>query len=197
MAIGVFGGSFDPPHVAHVLAAAYALSVGDFQRLLVVPVYAHAFDKRLASFEDRVRMCELAFGEMPRIEVSRIESELERPSRTLTTLEALSQAYPGEPLRLVIGSDLLSEAERWHRFDEIKRIAPLFVVGRAGHDPPDRGIELPPVSSTLVRRLLSTPGADAERALEALVPRRVLDYARREGLYAHQSSPADSPLNGP
>jgi nicotinate-nucleotide adenylyltransferase len=197
MAIGVFGGSFDPPHVAHVLAAAYALAVGDFERLLVVPVYAHAFDKRLESFEDRARMCELAFGDMPRIEISRIESRLERPSRTLATLEALAQTYPGVPLRLVIGSDLLSEAERWHRFDEIKRIAPPFVIGRSGHDPPDRGIELPPISSTRVRQLLATAGADAERELEALVPRRVLDYARQAGLYAHQSSPAVRPLNGP
>ena len=197
MAIGVFGGSFDPPHVAHVLAAAYALAVGDFERLLVVPVFAHAFDKRLESFENRVQMCELAFADMPRIEISQIESQLERPSRTLGTLEALARAYPGVPLRLVIGSDLLNEAERWHRFDEIKRIAPPFVIGRAGHEPPERGVELPPVSSTRVRQLFAISGAEAERELEALVPRRVLDYARREGLYAHSSPPADRLLNGP
>ena len=58
--LGVFGGSFDPPHVAHVMAAAYALSAGAFDRLLVVPVFAHAFDKRLESFEHRVKLCELA-----------------------------------------------------------------------------------------------------------------------------------------
>jgi len=67
--LGVFGGSFDPPHVAHVLAASYALAVGNFERLLAVPVYRHAFDKKLASFEHRVAMCELAFAELPRVEV--------------------------------------------------------------------------------------------------------------------------------
>lgn len=209
MALGVFGGSFDPPHVAHVLSAAYALAVGDFERVLVVPVFAHAFDKRLESFEHRVRMCELAFSALPGVEVSRIESELERPSRTLSTLEALSRVYPGVPLRLIIGSDLLSEAERWHRFDQVKRLAPPFVIGRSGapsseaprvagkHEPADYGIELPPVSSTRVRQLLLGSGEAVERELEALVPRAVLDYVRREGLYAHQSSPAVKPLNGP
>jgi nicotinate-nucleotide adenylyltransferase len=190
MAIGVFGGSFDPPHVAHVLAAAYALAVGDFERLLVVPVFAHAFDKKLAPFEDRVRLCELAFADLPRVEVSRIEEQLERPSRTLATLQAIERAYPGKPLRLVIGSDLLLEAERWHRFDEVARLAPLFVVGRAARGPTERGqgergIELPPVSSTRVRELFANAGdANFERELASLVPRRVLDYAREQALYS-------------
>jgi nicotinate-nucleotide adenylyltransferase len=159
-------------------------------------VYAHAFDKRLEGFEDRVKMCELAFADLRRVEVSRIESRLERPSRTLATLEALAQSLPGVQLRLVIGSDLSSESERWHRFDEIKRIAPPLVIGRAGHEPPKSGVELPPVSSTHVRELLATGGPDAERELELLVPRAVLDYVRREGLY-HSSSTSGKPSNGP
>jgi nicotinate-nucleotide adenylyltransferase len=184
MAIGVFGGSFDPPHVAHVFSAAYALAVGDFERLLVVPVFAHAFDKKLAAFEHRVRMCELAFADLPSVEVSRIEERLERPSRTLSTLQAIEREDPGKPLRLVIGSDLLLEAERWHRFEQVVRLAPLFVVGRAGSGQPERGIELPAVSSTRVRELLASSGnPNLERELESLVPRRVLEYARRERLY--------------
>lgn len=197
--LGVFGGSFDPPHVAHVLAAAYAASVGDFERVLVVPVYAHAFDKRLVSFEHRVAMCQHAFSDIARVEVSRVEERLPLPSRTLQTLEALGREYPGYALRLIIGSDLLSEAERWHRFDEVARLAPLFVIGRAGRPHAGPSVDLPPVSSTRVRELLAEPGSDAAREeLSWLVPRRVLDYARSELLYTQLSSvPPGSPLNGP
>ena len=195
--LGVFGGSFDPPHVAHVMAAAYALSMGAFERLLVVPVYEHAFDKRLESFEHRVKMCQLAFEDLQRIEVSRLESELSRPSRTLNLLEALGRRYPGHALRLVVGADLLGEVQRWHRFDEVSRLAPLFVIGRSGSSHSVPGVELPAVSSTRVRALFADASPAARAELELLVPRRALEYARAEGLYAHSSSPDGSPLNGP
>lgn len=197
--LAVFGGSFDPPHVAHVLAATYALTVGAFERLLVVPVYAHAFDKKLSSFDHRVTMCELAFSELPHVQVSRIEERLAVPSRTLATLEALAREFPNHELRLVIGSDLLAEAEHWHRFDAIVQLAPLFVVGRTGHAG-SAGIQLPPVSSTRVRDLFRAHADPAARdELGWLVPRKVLAHAEGHGLYAAQKSsvPPGSPLNGP
>jgi nicotinate-nucleotide adenylyltransferase len=185
MRLGVYGGSFDPPHVAHVLLAAYALSVGHFDRLLVVPVFSHAFDKNLVAFEHRVKMCELAFAPFSAVEVSRIESELPTPNRTLFTLEALAQRYPGAEMSLLVGTDVLAEASKWHAFDAIVRLAPLFVVGRTGAEVAGaRRVNLPPVSSTRVRELLSRGDApDAVEELAALVPAAVLDYARAERLY--------------
>ena len=73
----------------------------------------------------------------------------------------------------------------------------LFVIGRSGSSHSVPGVELPAVSSTHVRALFSQPGAAARAELELLVPRRALDYARAERLYAHSSSPDGSPLNGP
>jgi len=60
--VAIYGGSFDPPHVSHVLAAVYALKIAGFERVLVVPVFEHAFHKQLTPFEHRTRMCELAFA---------------------------------------------------------------------------------------------------------------------------------------
>jgi nicotinate-nucleotide adenylyltransferase len=184
MRLGVYGGSFDPPHVAHVLLAAYALAVGEFDRVLVVPVFAHAFNKALAPFEHRVRMCELAFEELPKVEISPIESELPTPSRTLATLERVAALYPGAELRLLVGTDVLRDVAKWHAFDAVSRLAPLFVVGRAGHDAAGR-FALPPVSSTRVRALcanLEDPDARAE--LAELLPAKVLRYVESQRLYA-------------
>jgi nicotinate-nucleotide adenylyltransferase len=183
--VAFFGGSFNPPHVAHVLATAYLRSVLGLPKVLVVPVFAHAFDKPLAGYEHRVRMCELAFSFASGVEVSREEEQLGTPSRTLRTLESIQARHPEWRLRLVIGADVLFETHKWHGFARIAEIAPPLVLGRAGVSHPDAPVPiLPDVSSTRVRRLLAQradPGAESE--LEALVPRAVLEYIERAGLY--------------
>lgn len=185
MRIGVYGGSFDPPHVAHVLLATYALAVGGFDRVVVVPVFAHAFHKALMPFPHRVRMCELAFAELASVQVSGVEAELPTPSLTLVTLERLARDYPGAEFGLLVGSDVLAESSKWHAFDEIVRRAPLFVVGRGGHAPASEAeVSLPAVSSTRVRELCRARRDPAARAeLTKLVPRGVLRYIEEHDLY--------------
>ena len=179
--IAVLGGSFDPPHVAHVLAALYVLLTGDVEEVLVVPVFEHAFGKRLAAFEDRVRLCELAFAGIPCVSISRVEATLPLPNRTLLTLERLQAERPDARFRLVVGSDVLGDAHKWHAFDRVTELAPLLVVPRAGFG--DR-VLLPEVSSTEVRELLARRDAGALRDLARLVPKAVLDDALSRGLYA-------------
>jgi nicotinate-nucleotide adenylyltransferase len=84
--VAVFGGSFNPPHVAHLLAATLVLATQDVDLLLVVPAFKHPFAKSLAPFDERVTMCTLAMGWLPGVEVSRVEEELGGESRTLRTL---------------------------------------------------------------------------------------------------------------
>jgi nicotinate-nucleotide adenylyltransferase len=180
--VAVFGGSFNPPHVAHVLACALVLSVEDVDRVLVVPAYMHPFAKALAPFEDRAAMCDLAMAWMPRVDVSRVEAQLGGESRTLRTLESLSSAHPDWRLRLVIGADILTEAPRWFGFDVIEKIAPPIVLGRAGVAAPvATAALLPEVSSTQIRAAIAR---GAWNEVQKLVPREVLAYARARGLYA-------------
>jgi nicotinate-nucleotide adenylyltransferase len=181
MKIAVFGGSFNPPHIAHVLACALVLSTEDVERLLVVPTYKHPFAKSLAPFDDRVTMCELAMAWMPRLEVSRVEEELGGESRTLRTLKHLADAHQDWDLRLVIGADVLVEAPRWFGFEAIEKLAPPIVLGRAGMDSAEAGpVLLPDVSSTQVRAAIASGSwRDASR----LVPRAVLAHVRARGLY--------------
>jgi nicotinate-nucleotide adenylyltransferase len=193
--VALFGGSFNPPHVAHVEAAKYLLGPGGFDRVLVIPVYEHAFDKDLAPFEDRVALCQLAFEGIAGVEISRIEERLEKPNRTLSTVRALRAMHPDWELRLVLGADVRQETDRWHRFDEVVRLAPVFPLGRVGFEG-DEGPSpvLPEVSSTEVRELLASGTEDAR--LSTLAPAAVIEYARRRGLYGCQPGPRTSSERG-
>ncbi len=181
MNVGVYGGSFNPPHVAHVLACALVLAMEDVERILVVPAFRHPFAKELAPYADRVAMCAAAFAAMPAVEVSRVEEELGGESRTLRTLEHLARSHPDWRLRLVIGADILAEAPRWFGFDAIERLAPPLVLARAGVAAGGPGPALlPDVSSTRVRDAIARGAWDE---VDPLVPRAVIRHIRARGLY--------------
>ncbi|MBN1611140.1 MAG: nicotinate-nicotinamide nucleotide adenylyltransferase, partial [Polyangiaceae bacterium] len=117
--VALYGGSFDPPHVAHVMAIAYLRTVLGMTRVVVVPVYAHAFDKELTPFRHRLKMCELAFADLRGVEISPLEQELGLPSWTLRTVQELARRHPHWRLRLTIGADVLADAHRWHAFEQL------------------------------------------------------------------------------
>ncbi len=184
--VALFGGSFDPPHLAHVLAVRHTLETGEVDRVLVVPVFAHAFEKDLVPFEHRVRMTELAMSGIAGAEVSRVEEDLGAPSRTLRTVRALATAHPEWALRLLIGADILSERDRWLGWDEIVSRAPPLVLGRPGvADPSAPSPVLPDISSSRVRDTLrSTAGSRRMSAeLAGWVPELVLAYIDEHELY--------------
>ncbi|CAN5289763.1 nicotinate-nucleotide adenylyltransferase [soil metagenome] len=179
--VAIFGGSFNPPHLAHVLAVTAVRSTEDVDLVLVVPTYQHPFAKPIAPFSDRIELCRLAMEWIPGVSVSRVEEELAGESRTLRTLEHLRAAHPDWSMRLVMGADILLEAHKWYRFDEVKRLAPPIVLGRAGIDAEGapRAV-LPEISSTYVRQCISE---GRERDIASLVPRNVLARIREKGLY--------------
>lgn len=185
MNVAVFGGSFDPPHVGHVLLAAYLGTVAGFDRVLVIPVFGHAFHKDLTPFEHRLRMCQIAFARLPFVQVSPVESTLPAPSFTLHTLESIQRDHPDWQLRLAIGSDVLAEAAQWHRFDAVCAIAPPFVLSRRGHDQHSSQHQLlPQVSSTELREnLRNRAHAHARETLVEMIPSEVLGYVDSAGLY--------------
>jgi len=187
--VAIFGGSFNPPHVAHQLVALFVLETMPIDELWFVPTWRHPFAKHLARYEDRVAMCELAAAPLgARVRVSRIEEEVARApgfvaSRTFDTLQALAARHSGASFHLVIGADILGETDKWYRWDDVVALAPPIVVGRGGFPVPAgaivAGIEMPEVSSTEVRARL----ARGESALP-LVPRSVLGYIAHRGLYS-------------
>ncbi len=185
MTIAIYGGSFDPPHIAHVLAVHYVLSIEPIDRVLVVPVYRHAFDKELTPFLQRVALCEAAFSGDSRISVSTIESELSAPSYTLHTLQALQKRYPEEKMRLVMGGDVAREIPHWHRFDEVEKIAEPLILARQGiaRVASPKAI-LPEISSTEARKWFRVkPSQEEKRNRERLIPFSVRELIEKEKLY--------------
>jgi nicotinate-nucleotide adenylyltransferase len=178
--IALLGGSFNPPHVGHLMNAYYVLATREVDRVWLMPVFRHPFAKKLAPFEDRLRMCELAAARFAGgIEVTGVEAEVPGEGRTLDTLKRLIAKHPEHRFLLIIGTDILPERSKWKDFDRIEKLVEVVVVRRAGFESPlAGGPVLPEVSSTEIRERLGR-GADAS----SLVPREVLDYIRSRGLY--------------
>lgn len=182
MRIGLFGGTFDPPHCAHTMAMLWALQSGELDRLFVIPTARHAFGKEpAASFEHRLEMCRLAIRDFAAglVQVTPIEAERDGTSFMIDTVRQLEGLFPGTQWRLVVGTDVAGELPKWRESGELLRVAPPLVVPRLIEDgsAPAPGA-LPMLSSSLVRaRALSGDGIDA------LVPMRVVEYIEKNKLY--------------
>jgi len=185
MRVALYGGSFNPPHMGHVLGAAYLTSAAGFDRVLVVPVFEHAFDKSLLHFDARVELCNIAFATLKRVEVCTIESELPRPSYTISTVEALLALHRDWQLEVVVGADVLPELPKWHRFNELLRLVKIYAMGRRGYASIEGALSLlPEISSSELRARLREPAVpDNEKVLRQLLPADVLTKILAHGYY--------------
>ncbi len=175
MEVAFYGGSFNPPHVAHAMVAAWLLWTRRVDAVWLVPVFRHAFegvhDKSLAPFDQRLAWCRalaadvLAPGDQ-RIVVSDVEAHLPVPSFTIDTLRHLRAHHPDHRFSPVIGADVLPQLPRWRDWPGIQRDFPPIVVGRVGYDSPAGSVVFPEVSSSEVRRLL-VAGRDPAHLLTA------------------------------
>ncbi len=183
MNICIFGGSFDPPHISHVLAIHYLAAVGNFDKVFVTPCYNSPTGKKLIDFNHRLNMISMAVNFIPNVIISAIEETLPIPSYTINTIRKFKEFYPNDSLRLAIGADILSNAHLWKDKDlkEIFEIAPPFILGRFGYDHPDaNGPIIPGVSSTKVKNLISL---NNKEELNKIVPSNVLKYINNNKLY--------------
>ncbi len=180
MRVALLGGSFNPPHVGHVMAALYVRATQPVDVVWMMPSFRHPFGKALVDFEHRARMCDLVAKDLAGwLQVCRVEQTLGGEGRTVDTLEHLVRMHPDAEFTLVIGSDIVKDLPSWKQVDRIRSLARVLVLNRAGHPAPEAvGPPLVEVSSTEVRQRL-----ESNQLPETLVPRVVLEYARQHGLY--------------
>ncbi|MFO0583651.1 MAG: nicotinate (nicotinamide) nucleotide adenylyltransferase [Anaeromyxobacter sp.] len=179
--VALLGGSFNPPHVAHLMAAYWALATQEVSEVWLLPTWRHAFGKVLAPWEDRLRMCELAARHVRGVGVCGAEAELRDDplaGRTARTLEHLVAKHPDHRFTLLVGADILPDTDKWYRWDRVQALARVVVVGREGWPPVAGAPTLPRISSTEVRARIGR-GED----VSGLVPRKVLAYVAERGLY--------------
>lgn len=188
--LGVFGGTFDPPHVGHLAVAVNARhALGLDQVLLVVAgePWQKVGERPISAARDRLAMVEAAVGDVEGLEPCDLEIRRGGPSFTADTLAELHAAEPDAELFLVLGSDAAGGLDTWERGDEVRRLATIVVVERPGEDPapPPPGWQVHrvacprlEVSSTELRaRVLDG------RPLDYLVPDAVISCIEARGLY--------------
>jgi nicotinate-nucleotide adenylyltransferase len=180
MQIALVGGSFNPPHVGHQLAALYVKSTLPLDEVWLVPTFRHPFGKPHEPFEHRVAMCEAMARDLgPWLKVSTAERDVGGAGRTIELLEWLLPRHQGDTFHFVIGSDILADLPKWKDWDRIQKLVKVTVLYRAGYPAPNAlGPPLAEVSSTEIRTRLEKGEAPSD-----LVPRAVLEYARAHGLY--------------
>ncbi|NJC94888.1 MAG: nicotinic acid mononucleotide adenylyltransferase [Anaerolineales bacterium] len=119
--IGLFGGTFDPPHLGHLILASEAYAQLELDRLLWVltPEPPHKQDQKITSIEHRLAMVRLAIQDNPRFELSRVELDRPGPHYTLDTVELIAKQYPDADITPIIGGDSLRDLPTWHRPREL------------------------------------------------------------------------------
>lgn len=131
--LGVFGGAFDPPHLAHRALAEVALAQLQLDELRVLPTgQAWHKSRPLTDAQHRLAMAELAFAELPGLVLDDREIRRSGPSYTLDTLRELRSEYPQAELFLVMGKDQADALSSWRDWEEIVRLAIICVADRDG-----------------------------------------------------------------
>jgi nicotinate-nucleotide adenylyltransferase len=192
--LGVLGGSFDPPHVAHLAIASEAFHALGLSHVLFVPAAAppHKDDGGRSPAGTRLEMTSLAVDDDRRFAVSGVEIE-HQLVYTADTMRALAGVYPGHELVFILGSDSLLQLETWHEPGDLLSVCSLAVAPRPG-DPPEAvaaaaarwgtsrvsllDVPLIDISSTGIRTRIA-----ACRPIRYLVPPRVEQYLVQTGLY--------------
>jgi nicotinate-nucleotide adenylyltransferase len=194
--VGLLGGTFNPPHIGHLVIATQALAVLGLDRVLFVPVNEpphKAIDGGDPGVEHRVAMCRLAVAGDEGLDVSLVDAEIPGPSFTVDTLSRLHDRRPGDQLTFLVGGDMALSLPNWREPAAILSLASLGVAEREGVGRADiterladlgtesvEFFDMPriDVSSSLIRRY-----AAAGRPIRHLVPDAVAGYIEREGLY--------------
>jgi len=188
--LGVLGGTFDPPHVGHLLAASDAYEALALDKVLFVPAKVPPFKSRTvqASPDQRFEMLRLTLGLDPRFEASRLELDRDGLSFTVDTLDALSKASPGVALFMLIGEDLATQIASWRDAERIAELASIVVLVRTMPTPKSSLESTLPMMRLKTRRieLSSTEIRDrvrVGRSIHGFVTDAVAAFISAAGLY--------------
>ncbi|MGH2893767.1 MAG: nicotinate-nucleotide adenylyltransferase [Solirubrobacteraceae bacterium] len=196
MRIGILGGTFNPPHLGHLVAAQEAYRELDLDQVMLIPAGTppHKPVDDEPGSEHRLELCRLAVGHDERFTVSDLELRRDGPSFTVDTLEALRSQSPSDELFLILGGDIAAGLPKWHEPERVLELATVAIAKRRGTAKAAvqdalaqleggeraRFFQMPPIgiSSTMVRRRVR-----AGQPIRYFVPDGVMHYIETRGLY--------------
>jgi nicotinate-nucleotide adenylyltransferase len=187
--VGVLGGTFDPPHLGHLIVADQVLSALSLDEVLLVPANQpwQKLDRReITPAPKRLAMTRAAVGDAAGLRVSDIELEIGGPSYTSVTLDALSERHPDTEWLVIVGADAAAGLDSWHNTERLREQATIVVTNRPGADfQPPTGwrwelVEVPSVaiSGTGLRRRVAQG-----RSIRFLTPAPVIEQIAKWNLY--------------
>jgi nicotinate-nucleotide adenylyltransferase len=197
--LGLLGGTFDPPHYGHLLAAQEVAWRLQLERVLFLPARQNPLKQGApgTAAEDRCAMVELAIAGNPLFSLSRLDVDRPPPSYTVDLLQTVLGSDPQAELFFLVGADILPELPRWRAPDAILRLARLAVVNRPGWpDPNLDDLELALPGARQRAEVVHIPGVDisaanlrarvrADEPIRYLTPPAVEDFIRAQRLYRH------------
>jgi len=204
MRVGIFGGTFDPVHLGHLILAEQARDQGRLDEVwfLPAPRPPQKEEQSLTRYDQRVEMLQLAIAGQPAFRIDELEKERDGPSYTVDTLAELKRRHPGNELLLLLGGDALADLPNWRDPAGILAQAGLLVMARPGVSLLDaeqlrQRIALP-AGVAVSLQFLQTPQIDIAsrdlrrrvregRSIRYLVPRAVEMYIAHHKLYASES----------
>ncbi len=184
--VGLFGGSFDPIHIGHLVLARDALEQLGLDRVIFIPaaISPHKLHREPAPAEARLEMVRAAVEGEPGFEVEDCELGREGPSFTIDTVRLLRKRHPADTFFYFIGDDNLAKLHTWREIDELKRLAQFVVLSREAGDVP---CEFPcvrrqvDISSTEVRKRVARG-----QSIRYLLPQQACEVIHRNGLYRNE-----------
>ncbi|TCS94800.1 nicotinate-nucleotide adenylyltransferase [Hazenella coriacea] len=192
MKVGIFGGTFDPIHLGHLILADQARQSASLDQVWFIPTGEppHKKGKRVTSAHHRMKMVELAIANHTDFCLSQIELERSGPSYTIHTIQALIEKYTNYQFFLLIGADMVKDLPHWYKIKEILQFVQVIALGRPGIDLEglspmildrvtwiEEGIETN-ISSTYIRDQIKQG-----RSVKYIVPDAVGQYVKEQGLY--------------
>jgi len=201
--IGLFGGTFDPPHLGHLILASEAQTQLELNRLLwiLTPEPPHKQDHLITPVEHRLAMVELAIKDNPAFELSRVELDRPGPHYTFDTIKLIAEQNPNADIVPIIGEDSLRDLPTWHQPQELVYACHWIGVMRRPNDEPNLDAlehEIPGISSKIhyvdaplmeiASREIRSRIANG-RSVRYYLPASVYDYIEQHQLYQQLPNP--------
>lgn len=187
--VGILGGTFNPPHLGHLIIADQVACQLNLDKVYLMPDAQPPHFKRknstsVLSTDDRVEMLKLAIADNPKLDIELTEVERGGVSYTYDTMLQLKQQHPDTDYYFIIGGDMVADLPNWHEITKLQKMLTFVGVRRLGYPVASKfpilwvDVPLIDISSTAIRKRISHGCS-----INYMVPAKVIDYINKKGLY--------------